>query len=70
MSEIAVCPFCDSPRVYYRNGSRSAAVGRGYYCESCTQRFHKPLYRARKAGAPRSGLAKKLCELDPEEVTG
>jgi len=70
MTLIKVCPFCDSPRVYYRAGSRGKKVTRGYHCESCNQRFKHPLERKRMSGAPRKGLAKKLCDMDPDEVPG
>jgi len=70
MSKISVCPFCDSPRVHYRSGGRGSNVTTSYHCVSCKQRFKKPLKRQAMTPGSRRGLSKKLCELDPDEVTG
>jgi len=70
MSEIAVCPECDSSHIYYRSGSQGGPTG--YRCQECHALVGKPMYRKRyKSGSPAEGtLARKLLDMDPEEVTG
>jgi len=70
MSEIDVCPKCDSPHINFRTGSQGGP--RGYRCYRCKAEFTKPDRRGRhKSGAIPSGtLAKKLWDMDPEEVSG
>ena len=70
MSEIDVCPECDSPHINFRTGSQGGP--RGYRCYRCKAEFATPERRHRhKSGAIPSGtLARKLWEMDPEELTG
>jgi len=64
---IMACPFCDSSQVSIRAAGYGGS--RGYYCDSCKQRFNKPIRRVRYANTvSRSGLAAKLCKMDPDEV--
>lgn len=67
--KINACPVCDSSQVEFRTGKRGQ-VERGYYCTACHSRFHDPVRRERYGEyVSRSGLAAKLCAMDPDEVS-
>jgi len=70
MSEIAVCPECDSSHIYYRSGSQGGPTG--YRCQDCHAMVNRPMYRERyKHGTIAQGtLARKLLDMNPDEVTG
>jgi len=70
MSEIDVCPECDSPHINFRTGSQGGP--RGYRCYQCKVEFRTPERREqyKSGGIPSGTLAKKLWDMDPEEVSG
>ena len=71
--EVLACPECDSSDIKGRkwrsrpDGSPSEA----WYCTTCGDHFDEPVIREAQApGRNPSGLAKKLWDMDPDEVTG
>jgi len=71
MSDIAVCPECDKPEIYFRSGKQGGP--RGYRCYGCRATFdqphHRPTRRNQNSGIPKGSLARKLLEMDPGEVS-
>jgi len=70
MSELKVCPECDSARINFRSGSQGGP--RGFICYRCRAEFNTPDLRESYKGTdlPTKSLAKKLWDMDPEEVFG
>jgi len=70
MSEIDVCPECDSAQINFRSGSQGGP--RGYRCYRCKAEFRRPDRRESYKGSdiPNGTLAKKLWDMDAEEVFG
>jgi len=71
---VLVCPECDSPSINY-NSQMGAEKGgpytapTEYTCGDCGHQFDDPAERKRHTEAPGlTGLAKKLDEMDPEDV--
>ena len=69
--DIPACPHCDSGDLQ-RNvvDSVSGAVGtQPWYCKGCKRSFDKPNYRPRRGKGGCMGLAKRLLDADPSEVS-
>lgn len=74
-SKVAACPFCDTHRIYVNSGSdmhdwRDAPP---YRCRECKRGFDEPNRRAaqnNQASQKPSGLAGRLADADPDEVSG
>jgi len=63
MSEISVCPECDSANIQHNHTN-------GYRCWDCEAAFHRPRYRqSNGTNNTLYGLAKDLDEADPDEVS-
>ena len=70
--EIAVCPACDTGGIGLASpGSiqHDEPAGKRYWCPSCGAKFDEFETRERKHPTSRQGLAKKLVDADPDEVT-
>jgi len=69
--EVAACPNCDSSKVrIYSPGGYTNHNGTGRYaCRTCDERFDEYVTRKRRQHGPTSGLAHRLHEADPDEVT-
>lgn len=64
--EIVVCPACDSSQVR-TNATRH--VPHRYRCEACGHTFDDPVRRPpKKGGGNRSGLSKRLADMDPDDL--
>lgn len=66
--KIKTCVYCDSAQVSIRTGSRGGK--RGYYCDSCKRYAEEANTRETShiPGRSVSGLARKLLEMDPDEL--
>jgi len=66
--DIRVCPTCDSNQhLRYRPGNYNPE---GYYCDMCdvTVAESELVTRAPRSAGSRSGLAKELVDMDPDEL--
>jgi len=69
---IEVCPECDAPQIQSVTGSTHMDPrDHDYFCKVCHAKFDEPTVRPRKraSGDGRSGLAGKLMQADPEDVS-
>jgi len=69
MSEkIPVCPDCDSSRIFPRSGRHNGQPG--WQCDSCDELKDMVTYRSRKTphNAASGTLARKLLDMDPEDI--
>jgi transposase-like protein len=67
------CPECKDTRIRRRNGKNECIVhapGKKWYCSSCGHTFNEPLLREKDQDKTRTGMAKQLLEMDPDEVPG
>lgn len=73
MSEINICPECESIQLYQRRPSiQGRELDHKYRCENCTHTFNDPDTREGelgKKGSERSSkLVRQLIDADPSEV--
>jgi transposase-like protein len=66
--KIPVCPDCDSSRFFPRSGRHNGEPG--WKCVNCDELKDSVTYRDRKTphNAASGTLARKLLDMDPEEV--
>jgi len=70
--EVAACPECDAADVEtgYRDDVRSQRTDtKRYFCRSCHTQFNEFVIRERRHDPPPRGLAGKLLDADPDEVS-
>ena len=73
---IKACPSCDSPKLARRGDKAGRKRQRNpehrYRCEMCGTTTNEPTEREphNDVSVPRSGLARKLLEMDPDDVGG
>jgi len=66
--KIAVCPDCDSASIFPRSGRHNGKPG--WKCSDCNELKDTVRYRNRKTPhhAGKGTLARKLMDLDPEDI--
>lgn len=70
--EVAVCPECDSSRIGLSNTNSipgKESTGPRYKCDACNMKFDTFVVRERQSQPRRKGLANKLVNADPSEVS-
>lgn len=70
MSNIEVCPECDSPSMELNNVGGMSSDGRDtkrYRCSDCGKLFDTPDTRPRRGDKHRNGMARELVKADPED---
>jgi len=70
--EVAACPECDAAQVSRIKGRRmNAHTGQRYtyLCNACGEKFDEFVIRERKRNVGLKGLAGKLLDADPDEVS-
>ena len=69
---ISCCPGCESPQIIPRSNPDRPANER-WLCPECGTEFDRPIQRDPRPQAaknPLKGLAKRLWDMDPDEVGG
>lgn len=71
---VNCCPHCGSTQTHTRSGHwadrRVKSTIKRWWCTACKSEFNTPNRRkAQNTGHQRKGLARKLIEADPDEVT-
>lgn len=67
------CPECEDTRIRRRNGKFGSVdidEDKRWICDTCRNTFNEPLRRKRDQDKTRTGMAKQLLEMDPDEVPG
>jgi DNA-directed RNA polymerase subunit RPC12/RpoP len=71
--EVAACPECDATQLRSNDGDSMVGprvTSTAYSCNACSAHFDEPVVRKRQSsGGPKRGLAKKLYDADPDEVS-
>jgi DNA-binding PadR family transcriptional regulator len=71
--EITACPDCDASQIKRRTGTdfggREPETPGQYRCEACGARFDDPVTRAARSGQGLGGLAQRLADADPDDVS-
>ena len=67
-AKIPVCPDCDSAKIFPRSGRHNGEPG--WKCDECGEMKDMVAYRDRKMPhtASKNTLARKLMDMDPEDI--
>lgn len=71
-NQVSACPECDDASVQMvnlRGISRPESDDKRYRCSHCYARFDEFVIRERRHDSPPRGLAGKLLDADPDEVS-
>jgi len=70
--EIAVCPECDTGGIGVASPGGmqyDEPAGKRYYCPKCGAKFEEFKTRDRRGDTSLYGLARRLADADPDEVS-
>jgi hypothetical protein len=71
-NEIAVCPECDTGGIGLASPGGmqfDEPAGKRYWCPKCGAKFDEFVSRERKSDTALYGLARRLADADPDEVS-